>query len=312
MAGGLNMESYTTKEQELLKKAIQRKEQLLKDKKQEEEFLIKRDIENLKKQYPNKENDLSFKADDKQVNITLNQKSYTFNRDIAKSNKEEEIKWEENRLYYDIKENHKTILNKYSMLRDKGRIKDFDYFQTNFDFQKVIKEKAINFIKDYENDNKNSPWFFIYGQYGSGKTLICEVIINELLKKFKLSVLYSVFNSLMIELKGLSNNIQQTELLKRIDNFDILFIDDLFKNQNITNSDINLFFNIINNRYVNNKVTILNSQKLFKNIALFDSALFSRIAEKANKYLIKISYNENYNYRLIKQFLNKGDQSEGV
>ena len=298
------MDYLTEKENELLKKALQRREQFQKDKQQEEDFLINREIDNLKRQNQNRENDNSSfdNATDETDNkyfVTLNNKTYSFNRTILKENQRKEKEEKENRLLLDIRENHNKILKAYSQLTDNntGLIKDIDYFKTSFYFQRIIKEKAISFINNYNN----RPWFFIYGQYGSGKTCICEVIINELLKRFKLSVLYYVFNSLMIELKGLSNNILQIELLNKINNCDLLFIDDLFKNQNITNSDINLLFNIINYRYENNKVTLLNSQRMFNNIALFDNALFRRIYEKANNYLIKISYNSDYIFRLLKQ-----------
>lgn len=264
--------------------------------KQKEELINPAKIEAYyKTREENKNSSLIIENKNSSFVIDSNNKKYTFDKSLSREYKEKEIREKENRLFIEIQENHEQYLKLYPKLKHRNKIKDFDFFKTDFDFQKDIKNIAF----DYINNIANSSWFFIYGQNGSGKTCICEVIINELLNKYNFSVCYIEFSIHFKELKALSNNIQQLTLLEKYRKTDLLFIDDLFK-RDPTSSDLILLFDIIDYRYNLNKITLFNSQKLFTDIAFFDQALFSRIYEKANNYLIQIPYNTKFNYRLLK------------
>lgn len=55
------------------------------------------------------------------------------------------------------------------------RIRDF---QTTFEWRKIIKEKAIQYVK-----NNSNSWFVALGQPGAGKTHICSVITKMFIDK---------------------------------------------------------------------------------------------------------------------------------
>jgi DNA replication protein DnaC len=76
----------------------------------------------------------------------------------------------------------------------------------------------------------------------------------------------------------------------------VLLIDDLFKG-NITKSDINIIFEIINHRYLNHLPLIISSEYTADKLLDFDEAIGSRIIEMCKDYLVQFEGREN-NYRL--------------
>lgn len=79
----------------------------------------------------------------------------------------------------------------------------------------------------------------------------------------------------------------------------MLYIDDFFKTQqgtNVTPADVKLAFELLNWRYIKNKITIFSSERFIQDIMNIDESL-SRIFEKA-KIRVSIKADKNRNYRL--------------
>jgi DNA replication protein DnaC len=82
-------------------------------------------------------------------------------------------------------------------------------------------------------------------------------------------------------------------------NCEILYIDDFFKNENLSSADLRIANEIINYRCVANKRTIISSERLVSNLCEIDEAVIGRLVEMSEGYLTEIVGKEK-NYRLRK------------
>lgn len=171
----------------------------------------------------------------------------------------------------------------------------FDRYIIEHDFQKVVKDKAVNFLKN------NAKWFFIGGQIGCGKSHICTAIVGELLKQGK-QARYMQWRDDVVKLKSHANSYEYELLIKPFKNAEVLYIDDLFKTRAgefPTSADVNIAFEIINQRYINpDFITIISSERTISDMLKIDEAVASRICEYAGDYMINISEDIHKNYRL--------------
>ena len=166
----------------------------------------------------------------------------------------------------------------------------FDRYKADYGFQKELLTKAKNYL------NEKDKWFVVLGQSGAGKSHICTAICGELLKKHEVR-----FMSWLTESVKLKQNVNNTEiyepLIEDYKNCEVLYIDDFFKNENITSADLRIANEIINYRCVANKRTLISSERLVKDLMEIDEAVIGRMVEKAKEYLTEIVGKEK-NYRL--------------
>lgn len=172
----------------------------------------------------------------------------------------------------------------------------FDKFITSFDWQKEIKQQALDFCKD---DNAN--WFYIGGQSGCGKTHICTAISSHYIKLGK-PVVYMMWVDESKKLKSITTDRSYSEQIAKFKNAEILYIDDFLKVRNgetPTPADMQLAFEIINSRILNDgKTTLISSEKTLDDIIDYDEATMSRIYQRAGKYKIGVGKDRSKNYRL--------------
>lgn len=186
---------------------------------------------------------------------------------------------------------------------------NFDNFETNEDWQVKMKQKCLDYVDKIKNNKEDYyNWFVISGITGSGKTMICTSIFKELIMLgFKGK--YFLWKDEIIKLKQLRkssyyDNIEKyEELMKEIKEIDILYIDDFLKltDKFELESDLNLAYEIINSRYINNKITMISTEFSKDELSRFDMATFGRINEKSNGNYIQLAFDESRNYRLKKQ-----------
>lgn len=170
----------------------------------------------------------------------------------------------------------------------------WDSYQTNYPWQQFVKKKAQSFVENSKNE-----WFFISGQSGSGKTLICSIIANELLIGKGKNVLFISWMDFIAKIKRLAMNREIDELnaeIARAKKAEILFIDDLLKNS--AAADMNYLFEIINWRYSADLQTIISTERTPTEFGQSDEAIYGRIAEKSKKYIVAITPGEGKNQRL--------------
>jgi DNA replication protein DnaC len=83
-------------------------------------------------------------------------------------------------------------------------------------------------------------------------------------------------------------------IMAKLKNATVLLLDDMFKGK-VTESDINIMYEIVNFRYLNGKPMIISTEYEIKKLLTFDEAIVSRLVEMSNGNLLKI---EAKNYRM--------------
>ena len=185
-----------------------------------------------------------------------------------------------------------------SGISEEFRKKNFDNF--NYAYNMEVCEafsKAKEYVKNFDKSCKNKSIIFV-GQVGSGKTHLSMAIANSLMEK-GVGVLYMPYRDNIISLK---QNMMDEEYYRKVMNkfkrAKVLLIDDLFKGK-ITDSDVNIMFELINYRYFNNLPLIVSSECGVDRLIGIDEALGSRLVEMSKNYIISIKA-KNLNYRLYK------------
>lgn len=182
---------------------------------------------------------------------------------------------------------------KHSGLSDVLDKYTFDRYQTNDDWQKRVKRKAMQYAESGDG------WFFIGGQVGCGKTHICTAIVSELLKKGT-AARYMLWRDEMTKLQAIRFNDQAFEKRMRAwKTVPVLYVDDLFKTNKPSDFEVNATFEIINARYNRPDLrTIVSSEKQSREITDIDEAIGSRIVERSKGYRLDITRDDNRNQRM--------------
>lgn len=173
----------------------------------------------------------------------------------------------------------------------------FGTFKIWNESSKIAKSTAAAYYKSFEtikSTRKNSIMFC--GQVGSGKThLSIALALNFLQKNIK--VVYLPYRDIVTQIK--QNMLDAEYYQKEISKYqlaEILLVDDLFKGR-ITDSDVNIMFEIINYRYLNRLPIIVSSEFQIDRLLNFDEGVGSRIYEMCKDFIVQIEGQEN-NYRL--------------
>ncbi|WP_246517197.1 ATP-binding protein [Clostridium aciditolerans] len=179
---------------------------------------------------------------------------------------------------------------------ERNRLTFGNYKPYNITTEK-IKGAAIDYFKNFNNiraSRRNSMAFL--GQVGSGKTHLSVAIGLNLLAK-GIPVVYMSYRDEILKLK---QNILDEEYyensLRKYKTAAVLIVDDLFKGK-ISEADINIIFEIINYRYMNNLPIIVSSEFTAERLLYFDEGVGSRIIEMCKDYTVEIAGKEN-NFRV--------------
>lgn len=173
----------------------------------------------------------------------------------------------------------------------------FTNYQVFNEATKQAKETATKYYKNFEsikNTRHNSISFI--GQVGSGKTHLAVAIALNLLHK-GIQVKYMPYRDVITRIKmNMRDDEYYHKLLGQYQTAKVLLIDDLFKGK-VNESDINIMFELINYRYLNNLPLIISSEFTADRMLDFDEAIGSRILEMCKDYTVELVGQEN-NYRL--------------
>lgn len=176
--------------------------------------------------------------------------------------------------------------------------KSFKTYEPWNEVTKSLKSSATNYYLRFHNisDNKQNS-IAMLGQPGAGKTHLTLALANNFIKKDKMKVVYMPYRDTITSIK--QNMIDESKYKNIISKYqlaEVLLIDDLYKGK-ITESDINIMFEIINYRYSNKLPIIVSSEHSVNTILAIDEAIGSRIIEMCKDFIIEIKGKEN-NYRL--------------
>lgn len=175
----------------------------------------------------------------------------------------------------------------------------FEKYAVTQPWQAPAKAKAMDYAKAPEG------WLLYCGQPGSGKTHLCTAVCRQRLLEGD-AVVYMSWREEISQLKALAQDSQErSKRMEDLKNAQILYMDDLFKtgrsadgSSNPTVADCNLTFEILNYRYVNQKPTILSTEKTPEELLTIDEGIGSRILEQAEGHTVHIQHNPRRNYRL--------------
>lgn len=157
------------------------------------------------------------------------------------------------------------------------------------------QNQVANVTKQYIASEKDN-WFCMLGQSGCGKTHLCSAIANVFLHLGRQTV-YMVWNLAAKELKQHAMDADYEKLFNRYASAQVLYIDDFLKGK-ITETDLNLAFELLNARYnQKNLITILSSELLLTELAQKDTAIAGRIKERCGPYVIQIGRDPKKNFR---------------
>lgn len=184
------------------------------------------------------------------------------------------------------------------------RFSDFQITQSNA----AIYEKCKNYVNNSKEVRDNNIGLYIYGDNSSGKTYLTACICNELIYKGHYCV-YTNLATILDEIRA-SFGATDSELLRRIQSYDFVFIDDLGKefigreyNASSAKWAEEKFFEILNARYNAQKPTIFSSNYSIPELATvlnLDKAIVERIVEMSTR-IIKLDGDDFRQYARQRQ-----------
>lgn len=198
--------------------------------------------------------------------------------------------WNRRKFLHYVKKNNLQHLLEYKL----------NNFDTTKPFQKEMYNLAINYSK-----SRTSEWFVLLGQSGTGKTHVTSSILTAFARK-NINVEYMMYTTYIEFVKRNAYNDdkqdQVDKLIKQYKDADVLYIDDLFKGVNLekglSSFELTNVFDLINDRYVNFKTTLITSEIMMDQLFTIDEALAGRIVERCKEYLLEIGKGSNKNYRI--------------
>lgn len=169
----------------------------------------------------------------------------------------------------------------------------FDTFNCQYQWQGLLKDKALEFIQ------RPSNCFYVGGSSGAGKSHICTAIVEHFLNQAK-DIHYVQWLDLVDDLNNTRYRQVEKydEILNRIKNAEVLYIDDFLKGDNTVKpsaADVKLAYRIINSRYVKSRaetkkhyITIISSEWILSKINEFDTATGGRVMEMSQGFVVRI------------------------
>ncbi len=179
-----------------------------------------------------------------------------------------------------LKDRFESRMNR-SGLNSAVKNKRFDDYKIRYSWQKDYRQRAVNFFK------KPKQLFFMSGQSGSGKTLLCSALCNMLAMngwEFR----YKTWEELV---RSLNNNYRELpkEEYKVIAEIPLLYLDDFLKTpgnnvKDLTKHEKKLARSLINDRYNNpNVITVISTELSQEQLNEVDESMFTRLFEMATK-----------------------------
>lgn len=144
--------------------------------------------------------------------------------------------------------------------------------------------KAINYwLNDFESMQERGMGLYLYSETkGSGKTRMAVSIANELMHKKNMQVKFSTSLQILNKIKeswdDRDREYSESKLLDFLYNTNILIIDD-FGTEQSKDWIGERFYQIINSRYVDKKITIFTSNSSL-DLLKYDDRITNRIKER--------------------------------
>lgn len=162
-------------------------------------------------------------------------------------------------------------------------------------WQKKMRQSAEEYA-----DNRNG-WFYVAGRPGTGKTHLCTALCSLIMER-GIEVRYLLWRDFSVKAKALvTDAAEYARMLNPYRYTPVLYIDDLFKTRNNampTDGDVNLAFELLNDRYNDKRlITIISSELTADDLLAVDEGLGSRIYERSKNNYYDLSQKGNWRLR---------------
>lgn len=189
-------------------------------------------------------------------------------------------------------------LMKSSGISEEDQSKGFCDFQT-FEEKPLTdaRNTAVMYYRMFlKNQDQRVNSILLCGASGRGKTTLGLCISNNLIKN-NIEVKYMPYRQEITALKQVvTDDINYNSRINTFKNARVLFIDDFLKGK-ITESDINIMYEIINHRYLARLPIVLTTERTVTEMMEIDEATASRLVEMSKGYIVTFG-REIENYRL--------------
>lgn len=160
-------------------------------------------------------------------------------------------------------------------------------------WQERAEEMGREYVRRVLGEPGFSAWFVAAGRPGCGKTRLCSTILREILLGGRRGV-YTSWRDFSRQAKAVANDAERFRaLVDPIKSAPILYCDDLLKGH-ATGPDMNLVFEVLNERYAAGCPTIISSELTVDCIIRGDEAVGSRIAERSQGFYLDLSRARNW------------------
>lgn len=158
-------------------------------------------------------------------------------------------------------------LKSASLLGKKYQNASFDNLDLNrpADFINAV-ERCKTYCKKWKEVSQNGLGIYLYGDVGTGKSLLTACIGNYLLSQM-IPVLFTNFFEIAKQIKKSfsSNSISESDFIEKLSKIDLLIIDDIGTEIMEKNGERtwiqDKIYDVINARYINQKPTIFSSNE---------------------------------------------------
>lgn len=149
---------------------------------------------------------------------------------------------------------------------------------------KATAELVKWYLEELETNIEQGKGIYFWSDTkGSGKTMLATALTNELVNKHKKMVKFATSLDILDEIRATydkeNREVSESKLLSDLVNADFLVIDD-FGTERATDWAGEKFYQIVNNRYINNKVTFYTSNFNLTTLK-YDDRITNRIREKS-------------------------------
>ena len=155
-----------------------------------------------------------------------------------------------------------------SRIGKRFRDRTFEKFEINAK-NKAAYDTCMNYVENFKILSEKGNGLVMLGSVGSGKTHLAASIVNYIIAKYKIQVVFGSVISLLGEIKATYNNdstVNEADILNELKKTKLLIIDDLGKEK--TSDWVNeIFYSIINYRYENYLPVIVTSNLTLKELA---------------------------------------------
>lgn len=174
-----------------------------------------------------------------------------------------------------------------SGIREEDMKKGFNDFLTFEESGLVFaKQTAARYFKQFDEirETRHNS-LLLCGASGRGKTTLGMAVANNLIHRC-VGVRYMPYRDEVTKLKQeITDDYAYNEHINRLKTARVLFIDDMLKGK-VTDSDVNILYEIINYRYLERLPMIISTEFLTNGLLAFDEAIGSRVLEMCKGYVV--------------------------